>query len=238
MKLSEEIEQSLRDLARSDKAQFLPRFFKTGKGEYGEGDKFLGVVVPDQRAVVKEYFKKVDLKDIQELLESPYHECRLTALLLLVSKYEKSKDDKEKRLFIDFYLKNLQHVNNWDLVDLSCYKLLGRYSFENEDDSLLMKLSKEEDMWKKRVAIVGTMYYVKKGKLDLTKKLVLNNLNHPHDLMHKANGWLLREMGKQNEQELFDFLKNHYQNMPRTTLRYAIEKLDESLRQDFLKGRI
>jgi len=121
---------------------------------------------------------------------------------------------------------------------LSCYKLLGRYCFDNQKDNVLKKLSNSENMWEKRIAIVATMYHIKKGSHDLTIELALNNLNHSHDLIHKANGWLLREMGKKDEEKLLNFLKTHYQNMPRTSLRYAIEKLDEDLRQDFLKGRI
>ena len=124
------------------------------------------------------------------------------------------------------------------MVDTSCYKILGRYCFENQEEKLLIDLSKSNKMWEKRIAIVGTMYYIKKGSFELTKKFALKNLKHPHDLMHKANGWLLREMGNKNEQELLDFLNLHYKAMPRTCLRYAIEKLDESLRQDYLKGRI
>jgi 3-methyladenine DNA glycosylase AlkD len=164
---------------------------------------------------------------------------RLVALLILVTKFEKTKDEKEKKMLVDFYLKNTKYINNWDLVDLSCYKLLGRYCFENQKDDILRELSNSDNMWEKRIAIVATMHHIKKGKsFDLTQELVLNNLNRPHDLMHKANGWLLREIGNKDEEVLLDFLKIYYQNMPRTTLRYAIEKLDEDLRQDFLKGRI
>ena len=135
-------------------------------------------------------------------------------------------------------MKNKKYVNNWDLVDTSCYKILGRYCFEIQDDSILEELSKEDNLWSQRIAVVSTMFHVKKGSFELLKKLAIRNLNHEHDLMHKANGWLLREMGKKDEQELLDFLNLHYLEMPRTTLRYAIERLDENLRQDYLKGRI
>ena len=157
---------------------------------------------------------------------------------MLISKFEKSKSADEKQNIVDFYLNNLEFVNNWDLVDSSCYKILGRFTFENEQDDLLRNLSNSDVMWHKRIAVVGTMHYIKKGKFELTKELVLNNLEHPHDLMHKANGWLLREMGGKNETELLNFLNENYTKMPRTSLRYAIEKLDENLRQDYLKGRI
>ena len=239
MTLHNQILEALQFLSSPEKKEFLPYFFKTGKGEYAEGDQFIGVVVPDSRKLVKEYWQKAELSDVQEILKSEFHEMRLVALLILVTKFEKTKDEKEKKMLVDFYLKNTKYINNWDLVDLSCYKLLGRYCFENQKDDILRELSNSDNMWEKRIAIVATMHHIKKGKsFDLTQELVLNNLNHPHDLMHKANGWLLREIGNKDEEVLLDFLKIHYQNMPRTTLRYAIEKLDEDLRQDFLKGRI
>lgn len=233
-----QILEALQFLSTPEKRDFLPYFFKTGKGEYAEGDQFIGVVVPDSRKLVKEYWQKATLDDVQEILKSEFHEMRLVALLILVTKFEKTKDEKEKKTLVDFYLKNTKYINNWDLVDLSCYKLLGRYCFENQKDDILRELSNSDNMWEKRIAIVATMYHIKKGSHDLTIELALNNLNHSHDLMHKANGWLLREMGKKDEKKLLNFLKTHYQNMPRTSLRYAIEKLDEDLRQDFLKGRI
>lgn len=233
-----EIKESLAVLSIPEKAAFFPKFFKTGKGEYGEGDLFLGVKVPDQRAVAKEYYAKISLNELGELLSSPYHEHRLTALIMLIHKFEKTKDSATKEKIINFYLKNLNFVNNWDLVDTSCYKILGRYAFENQKENLLRDLAFSEKMWFKRVAIVGTMYYIKKGSFELTKEFATQNLHHPHDLMHKANGWLLREMGNKNEAELISYLNEYYKEMPRTCLRYAIEKLDEDLRQDYLKGRI
>ena len=239
MTLHNQILEALQFLSTPEKRDFLPYFFKTGKGQYAEGDQFIGVVVPDSRKLVKEYWQKATLDDVQEILKSEFHEMRLVALLILVTKFEKTKDEKEKKTLVDFYLKNTKYINNWDLVDLSCYKLLGRYCFENQKDDILRELSNSDNMWEKRIAIVATMHHIKKGKsFDLTQELVLNNLNHPHDLMHKANGWLLREIGNKDEEVLLDFLKIYYQNMPRTSLRYAIEKLDEDLRQDFLKGRI
>ncbi|TXH21466.1 MAG: DNA alkylation repair protein [Chitinophagaceae bacterium] len=238
MSLSKEILEALRFLASPEKAEILSRFFKTAKGEYGEGDLFLGVKVPESRTIVAAFWQRASLKDIKEILYSPYHEMRLVALLILVMKFEKSKNSEEKKELVDFYLQHTKQINNWDLVDLSCYKVLGRYCFENKEDLILQRLSNSDDLWEKRIAIVATMHYVKKNAFELTKALVLNNMYHPHDLMHKANGWLLREMGKKNEAALIQFLKAHYLTMPRTTLRYAIEKLDEQLRQDFLKGKI
>jgi len=238
MSLAITISKALSDLSIPEKAEFFPRFFKTGKGEYGEGDVFIGVTVPDQRSVAKEFYNKISFEELSELLSSEIHEHRLTALLMLVYKFEKTKDNNQQKEIVDFYLENTKYINNWDLVDTSCYKIIGRYCFENHDSKILEKLSDSQNMWEMRMAIVGTMYHIKKGKFDLTKNLALKNLHHPHDLMHKANGWLIREMGKMEEQELLEFLNLHYKEMPRTCLRYAIEKLDESLRQDYLKGRI
>ncbi|ASW75241.1 DNA alkylation repair protein [Chryseobacterium piperi] len=233
-----EIQEALAVLSIPEKAEFFPKYFKTGKGEYGEGDVFLGVKVPDQRSVAKEYYAKISLKELSELLSSKFHEHRLTALFILVAKFEKTKDPQAKEEIVAFYLNHLEYVNNWDLVDSSCYKILGRYAFENQNEDLLRKLSVSEEMWHKRIAVVGTMHYVKKGSFRLTKELVTNNLKHPHDLMHKANGWLLREMGQKNEEELIRYLNEYYKEMPRTSLRYAIEKLDEEVRQNYLKGRV
>lgn len=229
---------ALEFLSIPEKKEFFPRFFKSGPDEYAEGDEFIGVTVPDQRKVAKEYYAKISVSELGELLSSKIHEHRHCALLMLVSKYEKSKSEKEKQEIVDFYLNNLEHINNWDLVDNSCYKILGRHCFDHHSDAILRTLSDSENLWHKRIAIVATMYHVKKGKFELTKELALNNLLHKHDLMHKANGWLLREIGNKDEDELLDFLKDYYKKMPRTSLRYAIEKLDEDLRQDFLKGRI
>ena len=234
----DEIKAALQDLSSSEKKEFLPKFFKAGKGEYAEGDQFIGVTVPDQRQIAKVFCNKVSLAELEELLSSPIHEYRLCALLILVSKFEKSKDSTEKKEIVEFYLRNKKFINNWDLVDTSCYKILGRYCYENQNDSILKDLSEEEILWSKRIAVVATMFHVKKGSFALLKELVLKNLHHEHDLMHKANGWLLREMGKKDEEELLNFLNLHYQKMPRTTLRYAIEKLDEDLRQDYLKSRM
>lgn len=238
MKTIQEIKSALQFLSIKEKAEFYPRFFKAGPGEYAEGDEFIGVTVPDQRKIAKEFWNKISLEKLGELLSSKIHEHRHTALLMLVAKFEKTKDPQERKEIVDFYLKHKSHINNWDLVDNSVYKILGRYCFENQDDSILKNLSDEDHLWSKRMAVVGTMYHVKKGSFDLVKELALKNLHYSHDLMHKANGWLLREMGNKNEQELLGFLKLHYQKMPRTSLRYAIEKLNENVRQDFLKGRV
>lgn len=236
MKVIKEITEALQMLSIEEKKAFFPRFFKTGKGEYGEGDLFLGVTVPDQRSIAKAYWNKISLNELEALLQSKFHEHRATALFILVLKFEKSKLIEERKMFVDFYLKNKAYINNWDLVDLSCYKILGKYCLEINDSSILFDLAKEPEMWSKRMAIVGSMLHIKNNQFQITLDLALYNLEHPHDLMHKANGWLLRELGKKNEYLLLSFLKTYYSKIPRTTLRYAIEKLDEDLRKDVLKG--
>lgn len=238
MEMRNQICEALNDLSIPEKAAFFPKFFKTGKGEYGEGDLFLGVKVPDQRSVAKEYYTKISLDELSGLLSSPYHEHRLTALLILILKFEKTKDQTVREEIAEFYLHHIQYINNWDLVDSSCYKILGRYAFENQREDLLRKLADSDEMWHKRIAVVGTMHYVKKGLFDLTKEIVSQNLHYPHDLMHKANGWMLREIGNKNKAELIAYLNAYYRNMPRTCLRYAIEKLDGEMRQNYLKGSI
>jgi len=161
-----EVKESLAVLSIPEKAAFFPKFFKTGKGEYGEGDLFLGLKVPDQRLVAKEYYSKINLKELSELIASPYHEHRLTALLMLIYRFEKTKEINVKEEIIEFYLNHLQYINNWDLVDTSCYKILGRYAFENQKESLLRTLSHSDQMWHKRIAVVGTMFTLKKDRLD------------------------------------------------------------------------
>lgn len=238
MKHVEELKTALSYLAIPEKAEFFPRFFKSDPGQYAEGDVFLGVTVPDQRKIVKEFWNKLDLGEVQSLLSSEVHEHRHVALLILVEKYQKAKDLHSQKEMVDFYLENKKYINNWDLVDNSCYKILGHYCYENHQDNILVNLAEEDSMWSKRIAVVSTLYYVKQNSFKLLKNIVLKNLRHPHDLIHKANGWVLREMGKKNEQELIEFLALHYQNMPRTTLRYAIEKFDDETRQRYLKGQI
>lgn len=239
MTIADEVIVALQVLGIPEKAVFFPRFFKTGKGEYSEGDVFLGVKVPDQRLVAKSFAGKISLENLSVLIASEYHEARLTAVFILVHLFDKAKKDvKQQEKIVDFYLHHLMYINNWDLVDSSAYKILGKFAYEQHQDGLLESLALSEEMWHKRIAVVATMHYLKNKSYGLTKKLVLQNLNHPHDLIHKANGWLLREMGKMNESELLMFLNQHYRKMPRTSLRYAIEKLDEELRQQYLKGLV
>ena len=231
----DDIKSTLADLSDKEKSKILSRYFKTGKGEYGEGDIFLGITVPNQRLVAKEFYQKVSLQEIKDLLSFDIHEYRLTALLMLVLKYEKSKNDKERKQLVDFYLSQTARINNWDLVDTSCYKILGHYCFLHKQENLLYDLAKSDDLWEKRIAIVSTYCYIKNKTLDIVPEIVVMNINHPHDLMHKANGWMLREMGKMDEEKLIEFLDEYTLQMPRTTLRYALEKIDPILKDYYMK---
>ena len=231
----EQLKSTLQDLADDDKAKIMMRFFKTGKGEYGEGDILLGISVPNQRLIAKEFYQQVSLNDIKNLLNSNIHEYRLTALLIFVLKYEKSKDELVRKDIIDFYLAQTSQINNWDLVDTSCYKILGHYCFHQKREELLFELADSDDLWEKRIATVSTMYFIKQKSFSIVPEIVLKNLNHSHDLMHKANGWMLREMGKMNEEKLIEFLDEYTLQMPRTTLRYALEKIDPILKDYYMK---
>lgn len=231
----EQLKSTLQDLADEEKAKIMMRFFKTGKGEYSEGDIFLGISVPNQRLIAKEFYQQVSLNDIKNLLNSNIHEYRLTALLILVLKYEKSKDELVRKDIIDFYLAQTSQINNWDLVDTSCYKILGHYCFHQKREELLFELADSDDLWEKRIATVSTMYFIKQKSFSIVPEIVLKNLNHSHDLMHKANGWMLREMGKMNEEKLIEFLDEYTLQMPRTTLRYALEKIDPILKDYYMK---
>lgn len=232
----EKIVKELEDLKNPDKAKILSRFFKTWKWEYWEWDKFLWIPVSPQREVAKKYYEKCSLDDIEKLLESEYHEIRLTALLILCYKYElatKKKLNNEQKNIIDFYLSHLEYCNNRDLVDLVCYKILWNYLLD-KDRKILYDLAKDENMRKQRVAIVSTMTFVKKWQFEDTLKISEMLLSHKHDLIHKAVGWLLREVWKKDEKVLKNFLDKYASKMPRTMLRYAIEKLDESDRKYYL----
>ncbi|EKB59959.1 DNA alkylation repair protein [Bergeyella zoohelcum] len=230
------VDEALRAVASEEKKEVYSRFFKAGKGEYAEGDLFIGVTVPLQRKIAKEFQKNITLKTIADLLNSEYHEHRHIAGIFLVEKFGKEKNRENRKEIVDFYLAHKERWNNWDLVDNTVYKILGRYALEENQPKILEQLSMEDNLWSKRMGVVGTMYFVKRGQFDLMEKLVLINIQHPHDLMHKANGWLLREMGQKNEKRLYEFLEKHYSKLPRTTLRYAIEKFSPWVRQDILKG--
>lgn len=232
--------QIIADLKRfinPQKRDFLPYFFKTGKGEYGEGDRFLGVVVPDIRAVAKNY-KTVSLSVIEELLASPWHECRFCALVLLIHQYQcKKNTTAQKKNLLHFYLAHTDRINNWDLVDISAPKVVGAFvtEFESSTMDVLQPLVESESLWEQRIAVLATFALIRQGRFEEILYFSELLLHHPHDLMHKAIGWMLREMGKREEALLITFLEKHAHEMPRTMLRYAIEKLTSEERTYFMQ---
>lgn len=241
---TDQIRIALRQAASKDKAIILASFFKTGKGEYGEGDKFLGVIVPEQRKIVRRYFSdktsctvKHTLSVVRDLLRSSYHEERLTALLILVELFKKSGEKERQRLF-DFYLQSLNYINNWDLVDVSAPTIVGMYLLD-KDPSVLFDLANSGHLWTRRVAVLATFAFIKTGRyneiLSLAEILLIDK-KESHDLMHKAIGWMLREVGKRDRDALDSFLERFAASMPRTALRYAIEKHPDAARNRYLKA--
>lgn len=226
------VKKELQVKTNPSKIKIYSNFFKTGKGEYGEGDKFLGITVPEQRSIAKKYLD-LSLDDIESLLQSDIHEHRLTSLLILVEQYKKASET-EKEKIVTFYLKNAQRVNNWDLVDLTAPNILGPYLI-NKDKKILYTLSKSSNLWEKRIAIVATLAFIRKEEFEDTLKISELYLNEKHDLLQKATGWMLREMGKKNEQVLEEFLQKNFKNMPRTMLRYSIERLSKERREFYMK---
>ena len=226
------LQNELRKLANPQKAKFLAGYFKTGKGEYAEGDIFIGITVPEQRKIAIRY-KTLDLREIQQLLNSKIHEERLVALLILVEQYKKANDLIKKKIF-DFYLKNSKKINNWDLVDLSAEKILGEYLLD-KDKSIIYKLVKSKNIWERRIAVLTTFQFIKNRQYEATLRVAKLLLRDKHDLIQKAVGWMLREIGKRDLKVEEEFLKNYYKMMPRTMLRYAIEKFDKNKRDFYLK---
>ena len=239
-----------RMLSKADPSEVpgLSRFFKTGPGQYGEGDKFLGIKVPVTRAVVKECWRSVSFQDLEECITSPYHEVRLAALLALVEAFShagkrppirsgvtSTEHGMTKQQCIDFCLSHTAWINNWDLVDLSCYPLLGQWLLDKEDRSLLYDLARNgRTIWEQRIGIVSTMTFIRSGQLTDTFQIADILLHHPHDLIHKAVGWLLREAGKRDKAALEAWLQPRASQMPRTMLRYAIERFPEEERRRYL----
>ncbi|HJD56252.1 MAG TPA: DNA alkylation repair protein [Rickettsia endosymbiont of Pyrocoelia pectoralis] len=212
-------------------AERLAAFFKTKEGQYGEHDRFIGVTVPNLRIVAKNYYD-LSMDDLSRLISSEFNEERFLALIILINKYQKASD-KDKRLFYEFYLDHIKHVNNWNLVDVSAHHVIGAYLWDKDKD-YLFTLAKSRDLWEKRISIVATWYFIRKNELEVTFKLALLLLNDKHDLIHKAVGWMLREAGKKDQKQLMDFLDNYISQMPRTTLRYAIEKFPKEIYKKYL----
>ena len=223
-----QIVKELRGLADDNKKIVLQRFFKTGKGEYGEGDKFLGVTVPATRSVAKRY-KDVPYEVLEALLESEWHECRLCSLLILIEKYK-----KEAELAVSFYLSHMKGINNWDLVDLSAPYILGSFLVGSKDRKILYQLAGSTNMWERRIAVVSTLMLIRHGQFNDTIRLAELLLDSRHDLMQKSIGWMLREVGKRDQDILVGFLEKHRRQMPRTMLRYAIEKFPMEQRKHFM----
>ena len=227
-----EIRNALKNVSDKEKAKVLHGFFKTGKGQYGEGDVFLGVVVPEQRKIAKAFCDKVSLEDIQELLNSAIHEERMVALFILVEQYKKAGHDTRQKMFY-FYLANTARINNWDLVDLSAPNIVGDF-LRDKDRTILYLLAKSKSLWEKRISILATFAFIRNNEFDDTLKISEILLTDPHDLIHKAVGWMLREVGKGRLKIEQSFLDKHAPKMPRTMLRYAIEKFPEELRKKYL----
>lgn len=225
-------------MAHKDEAQarHLSRFFKTGPGQYGEGDLFLGIKVPTTREIVKRRWKSTNFDELEVCVASPYHEIRLAALLTLIQIFSHAKGDTDtQKRCVDFYLNHTVHINNWDLVDLSCYEIIGAWLLDKDRTLLYQLAEKGKTIWEQRIGIVSTMKFIRNGETDDTFRIADILLHHPHDLIQKATGWLLREAGKKDIGKLKEYLSTRYQTMPRTTLRYAIEKFPEEERKAYLK---
>ncbi|MGM9758942.1 MAG: DNA alkylation repair protein [Parabacteroides sp.] len=228
--------EELKSVGTPQKAADLSRFFKTGPGQYGEGDRFLGVIVPLTRQLAKAHLQ-TPFEELQKLLDSPWHEARLCALLILVLRYKARKTSPETREEIfRFYLRNTRRCNNWDLVDLTCRDIVGEH-LVNRDRSLLYELADSDCLWEQRIAIVSTWAFIRRNDFIDTFALAEKLIHHPHDLMHKATGWMLREVGKRDRMALSCFLDNFATRLPRTTLRYAIEHYPETERLYYLKKK-
>jgi 3-methyladenine DNA glycosylase AlkD len=228
------IKKELRKKQDKENARNLARFFKTGKGEYGEGDVFLGIKVPEQRKTAKEFFKEASLKDLKELLWSEIHEFRMAALIMLVEKYERAGAKEKERIF-NFYIGNAKRINNWDLVDLSAPNIVGDYLLD-KDRKILFSLAKSKNIWERRIAVLATFAFVREKQFEELLRLAEILLNDEHDLIHKAVGWMLREVGKRDKETERVFLKKFCSKMPRTMLRYAIERFEPKERKKFLES--
>ena len=232
MKAREEI----RALANKEIAQHSLRFFKTDKGEYGHGDLFLGVRAPQIRLIAKKHID-ISITDMKTLIQSKYHEERFLGLIILVNKYAKTKDKKNRNQLYKIYVSSFKYINNWNLVDVTCSHVTGKHLID-KDRTILYKWAKSEDLWTKRIAMVSTFSFIRKNDLEDTFKIAEILLHDEHDLIHKAVGWMLREAGKRDIKKEETFLKKYYKTMPRTMLRYSIEKFPETKRQKYLKGTI
>ena len=229
--------RDLKSHATKEKAAFLPYFFKTGKGQYAEGDRFHGIVVPDQRKIAKHHTSTTSNETISALLDSPFHEERMTALFILCNKFLADKKINQEKQWVDLYLKKANRVNNWDLVDNTAHIILGQW-LENKNRSILYKFAKDKSLWKNRIAVVATLHFIRKNDFHDILQLSEIMLKHPHDLMHKATGWMLREAWKRDAKTIEQFLNKFAHRMPRTMLRYAIERMPEPKRKAYLSIKL
>ncbi len=229
-----QVKKEIQAKRNREHAPLLQRFFKTGKGEYAEGDIFYGLTVPESRIIAKKFFD-LPFTEIPKLLHSKIHEERAIALFILVEQFKKA-DEKMKKKIVDFYLSSTRWINNWDLVDLSSHKILGEYLVD-KDAKILLKMAKSKNLWERRIAIVSAFAFIRRGKLKESFHLAEMLLKDSHDLMHKAVGWMLREAGKKDRVPLEVFLDTHAHHMPRTMLRYAIEKFSPAERQFYLSRK-
>lgn len=229
---AKDVVNALKQYADPARAMVSTRFFKTQKGEYGFGDIFIGVTMPQIRVTAKKYVA-LPLSDIRQLLQDPIHEIRMLGFIILTYQYAQA-EEKGRQQIVDFYLRNIHRANNWDLVDASCYQILGAHLLYRARD-LLFTLAASNNLWEQRVSIVSTFAFIRQGDVTTTMQLAKVHLYHPHDLMQKAVGWMLREVGKKDAQDLRAFLDQHASTMPRTMLRYAIEKFDNKTRQMYLQ---
>ena len=233
-----ELISELQAIATSERAKASAWFFKTGKGQYGEGDVFIGISTPDLRAICKK-FPSLSLEELQVLLNDPIHEYRMAALMILVNQMKKTKGDTQKRIY-DFYLKNTKQINNWDLVDASARDIVGYYLFD-KDRQILYDMARTDHLWTQRIAIIASWYFINKNQYEDTFRIAEILLSHKHDLIHKAVGWMLREIWKREEagrigtKEVEQFLERNISKIPRTALRYSIEKMTEERRRYFMK---
>jgi 3-methyladenine DNA glycosylase AlkD len=231
------IRNELEAASEAERREFAPRFFKAGRGEYGEGDRFYGTPVPAQRKIARRWQRSLDLDDITTLMESPMHEERFVALVVMVYWYGRANSAEERAALAEHYVSHFAGVNNWDLVDTSAPKILGPH-VEEAGTELLYDWARSGTLWQQRAAVLATAHFISKDSFDHTLRLAKELLRHEHDLMHKAVGWMLREVGKRNEQALHAFLGSHCLEMPRTMLRYAVEKLPEAARQRYMRGQV
>lgn len=226
--------QSLQVEQNADRANHSQRFFKTGKGEYAEGDVFLGITVPVLRSIARE-FRQLDMQEVKQLLASPYHEARFCALVIMNTQF-KAGGEVEQEAIYQLYIEQTDRINNWDLVDVSAARIVGAY-LGQRDRGILYQLAKSADLWERRISIISTHYFIRQDDFKDTLKISEILVNDPHDLIHKAVGWMLREVGNRDRATEESFLARHYLTMPRTMLRYAIEKFPPERRQQYLKGK-